>query len=57
MAVDYAEEPFTVPAKARSGMVERPNIIKRYFGLYPLAQRIEDKKRGVGVQKYPIACA
>ncbi|KAI0721378.1 rhomboid family-domain-containing protein [Cerioporus squamosus] len=53
--MEYAEEPFTVPAKAQSGMNERPNMFKRYFGLYPLAQRIEDKKRGVGVQKYPIA--
>ena len=55
--VDYAEEQFTVPAKARQMTNERPNMFKRYFGLYPLAQRIEDKKRGVGVQRYPIACA
>ncbi|KAH9944507.1 rhomboid-domain-containing protein [Epithele typhae] len=32
-------------------------MFQRYFGLYPIAQRIEDKKRGVGVQRYPIACA
>ncbi|KAI0639673.1 rhomboid-domain-containing protein [Trametes polyzona] len=37
-------------------MTKRPNMFQRYFGLYPLEQRIEDKKRGVGVQKHPIAC-
>lgn len=31
-------------------------MFQRYFGLYPLEQRIQDKKRGVGVQKHPIVC-
>ncbi|KAH9846838.1 rhomboid-domain-containing protein [Lenzites betulinus] len=31
-------------------------MFQRYFGLYPLEQRIEDKKRGVGVQIRPWAC-
>lgn len=31
----------------------RPHAVARYFGFYPLDQRIEDKKRGIGVQKYP----
>ena len=55
---DYAEEPFTVPAdKSGQMMNAKPNMFQRYFGLYPLAQRIEDKKRGVGVQRYPIVGA
>ncbi|KAI0756738.1 rhomboid-domain-containing protein [Daedaleopsis nitida] len=31
-------------------------MFQRYFGLYPLSHRIDDKRRGVGVQKYPLAC-
>lgn len=55
---DYAEEPFSVPAAKQRAMYAngQPNMFQRYFGLYPLSQRIEDKKRGIGVQKYPIAC-
>lgn len=54
---DYAEEQFHVPAsKSRAMTDKQPNMFQRYFGLYPLSQRIEDKRRGVGVQKYPIAC-
>ncbi|CDO73487.1 hypothetical protein BN946_scf185013.g122 [Trametes cinnabarina] len=54
--LDYAE-PFAVPAaKSSSMMSKRPNMFQRYFGMYPLAQRIEDKKRGIGVQRHPIAC-
>lgn len=57
MTIDYAEEPFTVPAaKSRDYTNQKPNMLKRYFGLYPLEQRIDDKKRGVGVQRFPIAC-
>ncbi|KAH9937204.1 uncharacterized protein B0H18DRAFT_969562 [Fomitopsis serialis] len=32
---------------------ERPNFVKRFFGLYPLEDRIADKKAGVGVQRRP----
>ncbi|KAI0361329.1 rhomboid-domain-containing protein [Trametes cingulata] len=54
--LDYAE-PFTAPAaKSSPVMTKRPNMFQRYFGLYPLEQRIEDKKRGIGVQRHPIAC-
>ncbi|KAI0332006.1 rhomboid-domain-containing protein [Cubamyces sp. BRFM 1775] len=56
---DYADaEPFAGPTAKSSPSYtrEKPNMFQRYFGLYPLAQRIEDKKRGVGVQRYPIAC-
>nr|VWO94210.1 Rhomboid protein 2 (EC [Ganoderma boninense] len=54
--MDIAEESFTIPAaKSAEMMNKRPNPFQRYFGLYPLAQRIEDKKRGVGVQAFPIA--
>jgi len=28
-------------------------VFQRYFGLYPLEQRIADKRRGVGVQRRP----
>ncbi|KAH9898132.1 hypothetical protein C8Q73DRAFT_683743 [Cubamyces lactineus] len=55
--MDYAE-PFAGPtAKSSPSFTrEKPNMFQRYFGMYPLAQRIEDKKRGVGVQRHPIAC-
>ncbi|KAI0068438.1 rhomboid-domain-containing protein, partial [Artomyces pyxidatus] len=41
--------PSDTPATKRS-------ILGRYipYGRYPLAQRIEDKKRGIGRQKYPV---
>ncbi|KAL6310136.1 hypothetical protein BKA93DRAFT_814441 [Sparassis latifolia] len=29
-------------------------MFERYLGKYPLEQRIADKQRGVGIQKYPI---
>ncbi|OJT10109.1 hypothetical protein TRAPUB_13465, partial [Trametes pubescens] len=54
--LDYAD-PFPGPtAKSTPVMMKQPNMFQRYFGLYPLEQRIQDKKRGVGVQKHPIAC-
>ncbi|KAI8980745.1 rhomboid family-domain-containing protein [Trametes punicea] len=54
--LDYAE-PFAMPpAKSSPFLTKTPNVFQRYFGMYPLAQRIEDKKRGIGVQTYPIAC-
>lgn len=55
-AAEYADEPFAPALKSRAA-VANPNMFQRYFGLYPLSQRIEDKKRGIGVQRYPIACA
>lgn len=35
--------------------VEKP-LLARWFdpGKYPLEQRIEDKKRGIGRQRYPV---
>lgn len=56
LVVDYAEEPFAPVSKAGAIPNQKPNMFQRYFGLYPLSQRIEDKKRGVGVQRYPIIC-
>ncbi|KZT75109.1 rhomboid-domain-containing protein [Daedalea quercina L-15889] len=41
------DEPFSKPPR------ERPNPIRRYLGLYPLEDRIADKKAGVGVQRRP----
>jgi len=29
-------------------------MFQRYFGLYPLEQRISDKRRGIGVQRYAV---
>ncbi|OBZ79431.1 hypothetical protein A0H81_00820 [Grifola frondosa] len=47
-------EPFVISSRASSVREKRPNPFEKYFGFYPLEQRIEDKKRGIGVQKYPI---
>lgn len=53
---EYADESFAPAAKSVPQANANPNMFQRYFGLYPLSQRIEDKKRGVGVQRYPIIC-
>lgn len=54
--VDYADPVPAPMAKSTPVMMKQPNMFQRYFGLYPLEQRIQDKKRGVGVQRHPIAC-
>lgn len=38
---------------------DKRSLITRWFdpGKYPLQQRIEDKKRGIGRQKYPVVGA
>ncbi|KAH9837022.1 uncharacterized protein C8Q71DRAFT_756534 [Rhodofomes roseus] len=41
------DEPLPKPPR------ERPNTFKRIFGLYPLEDRIADKKAGRGVQRRP----
>ncbi|KAI0961898.1 hypothetical protein AcW1_000859 [Taiwanofungus camphoratus] len=48
--LDYAEPP-PLPPQSPS---KTPNIFQRYFGLYPLEQRIADKQRGIGIQRHPF---
>ncbi|EMD41974.1 hypothetical protein CERSUDRAFT_79578 [Gelatoporia subvermispora B] len=43
------DEPFDAPQPHVTS--KRPNAFTKYFGLYPLEQRIADKKRGLGVQQ------
>ncbi|KZT05852.1 rhomboid-domain-containing protein [Laetiporus sulphureus 93-53] len=46
--MEYAE-----PSAAPPPPQERPNYFQRYFGLYPIEQRISDKKAGRGIQQKP----
>lgn len=50
---DFAE-PYD--ASRAQPMPQEPSPVARFLGLqdYSLAQRIENKKRGVGKQRYPV---
>lgn len=51
--LEYAE-----PSGEQSKLADKASPFQKAFGMdmgrYPLEQRIEDKKRGIGRQKYPV---
>jgi hypothetical protein len=51
--LEYAE-----PSGEQSKLADKASPFQKAFGMdmgrYPLEQRIEDKKRGIGRQKYPF---
>lgn len=57
---DFTDESTDFPSTGGPPIVDdKRSLITRWFdpGKYPLQQRIEDKKRGIGRQKYPVVGA
>jgi len=52
--LEYADPPY--PFNHNPPVDEKPNMLSRWLGKakYPLEQRIQDKKEGIGRQKYPF---